>query len=133
MDVQTIDQTYTQLQTQAQQSAQALQTLGGKLQAAANGGDQQAREWLLDLREVALSFQAEQQQVTGLLQAIHAAATSEMPQAAPAYAQAPVQQAAPQPQQSGGFFGNLLGSNFGQAVAAGAGFGIGDDLIKDIF
>ncbi|GAA4501155.1 hypothetical protein [Gluconacetobacter tumulicola] len=126
MDIQTIDQAYNQLQSQAQQSAQALQTLGSKLQAAMNGGDSQAREWMLDLREVALSFQAEQQQVTALLQALHAAVANE---AAPP----PQPQAAPQPQQSGGFLGNLLGSGFGQAMAAGAGFGIGDDLIKDIF
>ncbi|MBB2206508.1 hypothetical protein [Gluconacetobacter takamatsuzukensis] len=127
MDIQTIDQAYTQLQSQAQQSAQALQTLGGKLQAAVNGGDSQAREWMLDLREVALSFQAEQQQVTALLQALHAAMANET--APPP----PQPEAAPQPRQSGGFLGNLLGSGFGQAMAAGAGFGIGDDLMKDIF
>lgn len=126
MDIQTIDQAYTQLQSQAQQSAQALQTLGAKLQTAVNGGDSQAREWMLDLREVALSFQAEQQQVTALLQTLHAAVANE---AAPP----PQPQAAPQPQQSSGFLGNLLGSGFGQAMAAGAGFGIGDELIKDIF
>ncbi|MFW7267465.1 hypothetical protein ACMAUO_05775 [Gluconacetobacter sp. Hr-1-5] len=129
MDIQVIDQAYTQLQSQAQQSAQALQTLGGKLQAAVNGGDSQAREWMLDLREIALSFQAEQQQVTALLQALHGAMANEAAAAPPP----PPMQAAPQPQQSGGFLGNLLGSGFGQAMAAGAGFGIGDDLIKDIF
>ncbi|NHO32718.1 hypothetical protein [Acetobacter fallax] len=129
MDVQTIDQTYNQLQTQAQQSAQALQTLGNKLQAAASSGDMQAREWLLDLRELALSFQAEQQQVTTLLQTLH---TTCMQQIAPA---APETQAqpAPTPQQSDGFFSDLLRSSFGQAIASGAGFGIGDDLVKKIF
>lgn len=129
MDVQAIDQTYTQLQSQAQQSVQALQTLGSKLQAAANSGDSQAREWWLDLRELALSFQAEQQQVTALLQALHTAAASD----AARPATATIQQSPPQPAQSGGFFGNLLNSGFGQAVAAGAGFGIGDDIIKDVF
>ena len=44
MDMQTIDQQYQQLQGQSQQTAQALQLLGGKLQAAAQNGDQQARE-----------------------------------------------------------------------------------------
>lgn len=129
MDIQTIDQTYTQLQSQAQQSAQALQTLGGKLQAAVNSGDPQAREWMLDLREIALSFQAEQQQVTALLQALHAAVANE----AAAQPQPPQPPQSPTPRQSGGFLGNILGSGFGQAMAAGAGFGIGDDLIKDIF
>ena len=71
MDVQTIDQQYQQLQGQSQQTAQALQLLGGKLQAAAQGGDQQAREWLLDLRELALAFRSEQDQVANLLQALH--------------------------------------------------------------
>ncbi len=76
MDVQTIEQTYNQLQQQAQQSAQALQALGAKMQTAAQTGDMQAREWSLDLRELALSFQAEQQQVTNLLQQLHAALTN---------------------------------------------------------
>ena len=71
MDVQTIDQQYQQLQGQSQQTAQALQLLGGKLQAAAQNGDQQAREWLLDLKELALAFRSEQDQVSNLLQALH--------------------------------------------------------------
>ncbi|GBQ70686.1 hypothetical protein AA103196_2563 [Ameyamaea chiangmaiensis NBRC 103196] len=128
MDVQVIDQAYTQLQSQAQQTVQALQTLGNKLQAAANGGDSQAREWMLDLRELALTFQAEQQQVGALLQALHAGIAQQQA-AAPTFDAAP----APAPQQGGGFFGSLLSSGFGQAVAAGAGFGIGNDIIKDIF
>lgn len=134
MDVQSIDQIYTQLQGQAQQSAQALQTLGNKLQAAANSGDQQAREWSLDLRELALSFRAEQEQVANLLQALHGAVANQAQQYQPNYAQqidAP-QQPAPA-QQSGGFFNNFLNSGFARSVEAGAGFGIGDDLIKEIF
>lgn len=126
MDMQVIDQSFGQLQAQAQQTVQALQTLGNKLQAAANGGDAQAREWLLDLKEVALSFQGEQQQVTALLQGLHAGMSSASQQEAPAAAPAP---AAP----AGGFFGNLLNSSFGQAMETGAGFGIGDDLIHKIF
>ncbi|WP_323989691.1 hypothetical protein [Nguyenibacter sp. L1] len=136
MDVQTIDQAYSQLQMQAQQTAQMLQTLGGKMQAAANGGDMQAREWMLDLRELALAFQSEQQQVAGLLQALHAGLASQAQQVPQSYD--PVQpQYAPAPQpappQSGGFLGSLLHSGFGQAAAAGAAFGIGDDLIKELF
>ncbi|GBR09292.1 hypothetical protein [Acetobacter oeni] len=129
MDIQTIDQAYNQLQTQAGQSTQALQILAGKLQTAAGNGDTQAREWLLDLREVALSFQAEQQQVTALLQAIHNSVMQESGAAAPEISTQPAQA---QPQSSG-FFSNLLNSGFGQAVASGAGFGIGDDLVKKIF
>lgn len=130
MDIQTIEQGYGQLQAQGQQTTQALQVLGGKLQAAANAGDQQAREWFLDLRELALSFQAEQQQVMALLQSLHAGIATQVQPAQQAYAE-PVA-APPQPPQ-GGFLGNLMSSGFAQSVAAGAGFGIGDDLIKEIF
>ncbi|MEU6584293.1 hypothetical protein [Nocardia sp. NPDC046763] len=35
--------------------------------------------------------------------------------------------------QSGGMLHRFLGSSFGSAMAMGAGFGLGDDLINDIF
>ncbi len=154
MDVQTIDQQYSQLQNQAMQTAQALQTLGTKLQNASQGGDQQAREWLLDLRELALAFRSEQDQVKNLLQALHGfvanqeqmqmQAPSPPPQPGawgqqPSYAQQPAyapQQPAYAPQQqpaSGGMLGGFLNSGFGRAIEMGAGFGIGDDLINKIF
>ncbi|MBS1017830.1 hypothetical protein JK205_02620 [Gluconobacter cerinus] len=138
MDVQTIEQTYNQLQQQAQQSAQALQALGAKMQTAAQTGDMQAREWSLDLRELALSFQAEQQQVTNLLQQLHAAltnaASNQQPVAtvqSPYDAQPPVQVVGQA--QDNGFFSNILNSGFARSVEAGAGFSIGNDLIKEIF
>ena len=147
MDVQTIDQQYQQLQGQSQQTGQALQTLGGKLQAAAQGGDQQAREWLLDLRELALDFRAEQDQVGNLLQSLHgfvaSQAQAQYQQQQPAYA--PPQQPqgswgqpqgqgyAPPQQQGGGMLSGFLNSGFGRAIEMGAGFGIGDDLINKIF
>ncbi len=146
MDVQTIDRQYQQLQGQSQQTAQALQLLGGKLQAAAQGGDQQAREWLLDLRELALAFRSEQDQVSNLLQALHGFVANEaqiQSQMAPqqqqqGWGQAAYQQSqpgyAPQPQQQGsGMLGGFLNSGFGRAIEMGAGFGIGDDLINKIF
>jgi flagellar biosynthesis/type III secretory pathway chaperone len=55
MDVPTIDQAYAQLQAQDQTIVQELQTLAGKLQTAAQGGNADAREWQLDLRELALA------------------------------------------------------------------------------
>ena len=103
MDVATIDQQYQQLQSQAQQTVQQLTALAGKLQGAAQGGNQDAREWLLDLREVALAMQAEQNQVGALLQALHGfvanqgqqlAAPAPSPMASPWGAAAP-----PAPQQ----------------------------------
>ena len=39
----------------------------------------------------------------------------------------------PAAQGGGGFLGSLLNSGFGRAIEAGAGFGIGDDLINRIF
>ncbi len=148
MDVQTIDQQYNQLQGQAQQTVQALQVLGGKLQAAAQGGDQQAREWLLDLRELALSFRSEQDQVTNLLQALHGFVANQAQMQVQPPASAPQQGgwgpnvgfapqsgfAQPQAQPAaGGMLGGLLNSGFGRAIEMGAGFGIGDDLINKIF
>ena len=154
MDVQTIDQQYSQLQGQSQQTIQALQTLGSKLQTAAASGDQQAREWLLDLRELALAFRSEQDQVGNLLQALHGFIANQtqaqmQPPAAPpqqspwgqtpgyaqqpGYVQTPPGYAPQQLPQPGGMLGGLLNSGFGRAITMGAGFGIGDDIINKIF
>ncbi len=135
MDIQTIDQQYQQLQAEGQQVGQQLQVLAGKLQAAAQGGNTDAREWLLDLREVALAIQTEQQQMTQVLQAIHAMWQNQQAQF---QAQSPVAMAQPgyMPQSGGGIAGALSGflnSGFGRAIEMGAGFGLGDDLINKIF
>jgi len=145
MDIATIDSQYNQLQSQAQQTIGELKDLAQKLQAAAASGNQDAREWLLDLKSIALAIQAEQNQVSNLLQSIHNFADSQQramplpPQ--PAWQnQAPMPAPYPQqsyqggyPQQGGGFLSELLGSGFGRAIVTGAGFGIGDDLINKIF
>lgn len=154
MDIATIDSQYGQLQSQAQATIADLRALVGKLQTAAQAGNQDAREWLLDLKSVALSIQAEQNQVSLLLQALHdffanhaqpvaqapqqgspwgqPAAAPPMPM--PGYGQ-PQPASYGQPQQSGmgGMLGGFLNSGFGRAIEMGAGFGIGDDLIKKIF
>jgi len=145
VDIETIDQNYQQLQQQSQQTVQAIQALAQKLQTAANAGDQNAREWLLDLKGITLGFQQEQNQVTLLLQAIHNfVANQTQQQQPPVYQQPQYQQ--PQYQQpvyqqpvyqqqgwGGGGFGGFLHSGFGQAIATGAGFAIGEDIINDIF
>ena len=137
MDIQTIDSNYTQLQAQAQQTVAELQQLAGKLQTAAQAGNQDAREWLLDLKSVALAIQAEQNQVSNLLGALHnfveaqAQAVQQLPQQAPWGNQPMPQQGFAQ--QGGGLLGGLLNSGFGRAIVTGAGFGIGDDLINKIF
>ncbi len=147
MDIETIDQQYQQLQLQAQGTAKEISGLADKLQAAAQGGNQDAREWLLDLKSIALAIQAEQNQVGLLLQAIHGfvanqASAMQAPPAAGQWAAAAPNMPPPgyqpgygQPQQggAGGMLGSFLNSGFGRAITLGAGFGIGDDLINKIF
>ncbi len=147
MDPETVDQNYAQLQQQGQQTAGLIQALAGKLQAAAAAGDSNAREWMLDLKEIALGVQQEEGQVSLLLQSIHSMvdnhvqATTVPPeyQQQPQYQQPQYQQPQyqqPQYQQGAGGMGGLqrfLGGGFGRAIVTGAGFGIGDDLINKIF
>ena len=147
MDPQTVDQNYAQLQQQAQHTTALIQGLAGKLQAAAAAGDTNAREWMLDLREITLGVQQEQGQVSLLLQSIHSMVDNhvqgttqpqyqqpgyQQSQYQPGYQQQGYQQ--PQYQQgAGGMLQQFLGGGFGRAVVTGAGFGIGDDIIKAIF
>lgn len=145
MDVETIDRTYNQLEGQSQQTIQALTALVQKLQTAAQGGDPNAREWMLDLKEIALGIKEEQAQVTALLQAIHGFAATQLQPPPPAqdypqapYQQAPYRQAQPQYQppgypDGGGTLQRFLSGGFGRAIVTGAGFGIGDDLINHLF
>lgn len=143
MDVATIDQQYQQLTTQAQQTIGELRDLAEKLSAAAKSGNQDAREWLLDLKSVALAIQAEQNQVGLLLQALHGFAANQMQAGAPASQQSPWggppaqgmagYGAAPMGGGMGGMLGGFLNSGFGRAVEMGLGFGLGDDLINKIF
>jgi hypothetical protein len=145
MDIQTIDNQYRQMQDQSQQTVQELRSLAMKLQGAAQAGNQDAREWLLDLKSVALAIQSEQNQVANLLQALHnfVENQNQMQQQGPwGSQQQPMQQQPypqqnyggyPQQQQGGGLLGQFMNSGFGRAITMGAGFGIGDDLINSIF
>ncbi len=147
MDPETVDQNYAQLQQQAQQTVAQIQTLAGKLQSAAAAGDQNAREWMLDLKEIALGIQQEQGQVSLLLQSIHSMVDNHVQtMGQPGYQQQGYQQPGYQPQYqqpgyqqsqyqqgSGGMLQQFLGGGFGRAIVTGAGFGIGDDIIKAIF
>jgi hypothetical protein len=152
VDPETVDQNYAQLQQQGQQTAALIQTLAGKLQAAAAAGDANAREWMLDLKEITLGVQQEEGQVSLLLQSIHSMVDNHVQAAPPQYQQ---QQPPPQYQQGqyqqpqyqqqyqqpqyqqgmggGGTLQRFLGGGFGRAIVTGAGFGIGDDLINKIF
>jgi hypothetical protein len=151
VDPETVDQNYAQLQQQAQQTAAQIQALASKMQAAAAAGDPNAREWMLDLREVTLGVQQEQGQVSLLLQSIHSMVNNhvqsmgqpqyqqqqpgyQQPQyQQPQYQQAGYQQPQYQQQGSGGMLQQFLGGGFGRAIVTGAGFGIGDDIINKIF
>lgn len=137
MDVQTIEQQYGLLQQESQDLTQEIQSFATKLQAAGTAGDGQAREWVLDLKSIALAIQQEQLQMQGLLQALHDFVVN------PPQPQNVVpMQAVPQPAQRGGFFSHLGGGGgggggLGQAVVQGAGmgagFGIASSVISSIF
>ena len=135
MDVATIDNEYQQLQQEAQQVSTAIGDLATKLQAASQGGDANAKDWLLDLKSVALQIQAEQLQTQALLQALHDFAVNTM-QAPQAPVAAPVQQVAAQP-EGGGMLSHFRGGGFVQAmtqgIGMGAGFGLMDSVINSIF
>jgi len=143
VDPETVDQSYAQLQQQGRQTAALIQALAGKLQAAATAGDTNAREWMLDLKEIALGVQQEEGQTSPLLlQSIHSMVDNHVQTAVPPqYQQTQYQPQNQQPQyqqpqyqqQGGGALQRFLGGGFGRAIVTGAGFGIGDDLINKIF
>lgn len=206
MDIKTIDDNYRALEQQSQATVQALTAVAAKLQNAAKAGDPNAREWLLDLKEVALNFRDEQNQVRELLRSLHdfvqsqvsadqahqeqiakaqqqvqdaqssaqqAQAAAQAAQAAaqqqqnlqaqgyatpantpPAQYQQPIQyvQAPPPPVQyvapapayypppaygygygPGYYGGGFFGSTFGEAMMIGAGIGLADAVIDDLF
>jgi hypothetical protein len=149
MDTSTIDQTYGQLQTEMQDVATSVQGLAAKLQTAADGGDANAKDWLLDLKQIALDVKDEQIQVNTLLQAIHAFIDSTNTQMQQELAEMQQQQQQGQRMRPGGFFGGgmggmgmgmgggpfggFLGGGFGRAMEMGAGIGLGEDLINKIF
>jgi hypothetical protein len=152
MDPESVDQSYAQLQQQAQQTTQLIQTLAGKLQAASTAGDPNAREWLLDLKEITLGVQQEQNQTSLLLQSIHSMVDNHVQQVntAPQQMQQPYQQYQQGPMGGmgggmgmggmgmggmggGGMLQRFLGGGMGRAIMTGAGFGIGDDIINHIF
>jgi len=152
VDTETVDRQYGALQQQAQQTGALIQRLADKLSAAAAGGDPNAREWGLDLKEIALAIRDEESTTTELLQAIHALVDNHVAASSPPappppnypppaqYAQPPQYQPQYEPQYQpqyqqagGGTLQRFLGGRFGQAIVTGAGFGIGDDIVNSIF
>jgi phage-related minor tail protein len=147
MNPETVDSEYAKVQQAASQVTQAIQDLAAKLQAAATTNPD-AREWLLDLKSVALQVQQEQLSVQSMLQAVHDFTVDHLAQSQQAYQQPQPQYAQPsqyQPQYApqptyqtmqgggGGLLSRFMGGGFGRAIATGAGFAIGDDVINNIF
>jgi seryl-tRNA synthetase len=123
MDISLIDQEYQKLQDESNNLAQKIQAFANKLQQAKESGSSDAKEWILDFKEIALAIQAEQNQMFSLLLSIHENATD---------IQNPNLENSQKPAKKG-LFSNLLGSGIGQAMEMGLGFGLGDDLINSIF
>ncbi len=146
MNLEVVQQNQSQLQQEVQGVMQSLQSLAVKLKNAADAGDSHAREWLLDLKEIALNIQSEQQHLNNFVWSIVQAAQNEQMQGgygapnnngawqgAQQPSNAGWQGAQQQPAGGGGFLGNFLNSGFGRALEMGVGFGIGDSIINDIF
>ena len=70
VDPSNVDREYDRLAEQSRRTADLLRALADKLSARAGQGDPQAREWGLDLREIALAVRDEEQQMKTLLQAM---------------------------------------------------------------
>jgi hypothetical protein len=148
MNTETVDRQFSALQAQADRTTSLLAALAEKMSAAAAAGDGNAREWGLDLKEIALAVRDEQLTTTELLQAIHglvdnhvASEPAPAAYAAPPGYPAPAPQYQPQYQQpqyqqpaaGGGTLQRFLSGRFGQAMMTGAGIGIGDDIVNSIF
>jgi hypothetical protein len=126
-----VDREYERLEQQARRTADLIKALGEKLSAHAAKGDQNAREWSLDLREVALAVKDEEQQMRVLLNALDQLADAQTREFANRRAyQQPVYY---DNGYRGGYGGGFFGGGFGQALAMGAGFGLGEEIIEDIF
>ena len=167
-----LSQTQAALADRQAQASTLLIRLTDKLKASADLGDLNAREWQLDLREATLSINEQSRLAVDLARAAvqpapardFAGPSSTGPYAAPysaapqqPYPQSPYAQPSapygqpyaqppaaayyspasgryPQGQpQRGGFFNRLMGGGFGQAMAMGAGFAVGEEVVDEIF
>ena len=131
MNEATVDREYERLEKQSHATAELIKNLADKLAAQASAGDANAREWSLDLREVAIAVRDEEQQTRTVISAIQDLVDEEVrqqPQQAARYQQGPYQGYG-----YGGGFNRFLGGGFGSALAMGAGFGLGEEIIEDIF
>lgn len=120
LNIEQIDREYQNLEQCNTEFAQQLHAFAVKLHDAA-ARDENSQALYNDLKAIAQTYHQEQQQMTTLLQAIHAAVQKND-------AQAGVDRNDPR----SNFAHQLHHSGFGQAIVRGIGFGIGDDLIRKI-
>ena len=138
MDVATIDQQYQLLEQESGQLSQTIELFAEKLRVAGDDGNAAAKEWVLDLKGVALQIQQEQLQVQALLQALHSFAVNTIQQLPPPPVAQPSQlQSVASPAPSGGLMSHFRNGNFGQAMTSGLGmgaaFGLANSVINSIF
>ncbi|MHB1951094.1 MAG: hypothetical protein ACYCQK_06420 [Acidiferrobacteraceae bacterium] len=127
MDYTSASKQVVEVQQQSQEVLQGLQALAKKLSAAAPDATT-AREWAMDLKEVALSIQGQNQNITALL--------NQMAD----YIKDLEQQLATHPNpgmQSRGWSSSLGGGSFlgnlTSGLGLGAGMAAGEDLIGGLF
>ena len=163
MDATTIDHEFEQLQAEFEDVRKTVEGLATKMQAAEKAGDQNAAEWLGDLKRVAQDIDDEQAQVKALLLAIHgfiggvaqehqaSGGEEKAPLFAPGYepkeGEAPQQPAAQRHgmlggmlggmmgggMMGGGMFGGYYGGGFGRAMEMGMAMNLGANLVSSIF
>jgi hypothetical protein len=134
MDQDTVDREYERLQQQSNRTADLLRQLSDKLAQRAAQGDPTAREYGLDVREIALSVRDEEQQFKKLLEELDRLADVQAQEIARSRSyQQPVYRTYGYGPGYGGGGGGFFGGGFGQALAMGAGLGLGEEIIEDIF
>jgi ABC-type Fe3+-hydroxamate transport system substrate-binding protein len=134
VDYQSAESQAIQLQQQANQVTQRLKDVADKLQAKIPDPNL-SRELMLDLREVAIAIQQQNQSAVAIIQQmaqyIHAL-ESNLANAPPQASYQPLQPRGwytqPYPSATGGFLGNVA-----TGLGLGAGFGIGEEIVDDIF
>ncbi|AOU97833.1 hypothetical protein BI364_07515 [Acidihalobacter yilgarnensis] len=130
MDYNDAEQQVSQIQTQAQDVMQRLQAVAQKLPQNVPDATS-ARELAMDLREIAIGFKQQQQQMMFILQQM-GQHIQELEKAVDTHPNSPVQT-----RGWGGMSNNLGGGGFMGTLTTGLGLGagmaVGEDLVGDLF
>lgn len=129
MDYQAAENQITSLQQQGDQIAQTFKTLADKIQARVSDGNL-ARELTLDLREAALAIQRQNQSASLLIgqMAQYIYSLENHVSTSPQSGFQTRGWTNPPSMGGGGFMGNLV-----SGLGLGAGFGLAEDVVNDIF